>query len=68
MKKSQTDSSLDTKKSEGGSDRKSKLAARLAKSKANLKKKEEDTKYKASADINLRASLFESKLPKKGGV
>ena len=68
MKKSQTDSLLDTKKSEGGGDRKSRLAARLAKSKANLKKKEEKSKYRASAEIKLRANLYEGKLPKNEGV
>ena len=69
MKKSQTDSLLDTKKSEGGGDRKSRLAAKLlAKSKANLKKKEEESKYRASAEIKFRASLYEGKLPKNEGV
>ena len=58
----------DTKKSEGNNDRKSRLQARLAKSKAALKKKEEEMKYRASAKIKSKASLYEDKLPKKDEV
>ena len=58
----------DTKKSEVNNDRKSRLQARLAKSKAALKKKEEEMKYRASAKIKSKASLYEDKLPKKDEV
>ena len=57
----------DEKEQKTVNDRKSRIQARLAKSKAALKKKEE-MKYRASANIKSKASLYEDKLPKKDGV
>jgi hypothetical protein len=63
MKKYLTDTVLTTKgQKEGKDDRKNRMSKRLMKAKEQAKKKEDESKFKKSDSITMRASLLESKL------